>query len=108
MDSECDEGIFCNGVETCDLDTGSCQAGSLDVWDDELSCTFDWCDGVTDSGMTLDVDDRWVDSYVCNGIETCDPSNPAGDNVTGCVSGNPLARVCEHEADFATVSNIVI
>jgi hypothetical protein len=71
-DSESGDGIFCNGIETCDLDTGSCQAGSLDVYDDEISCTFDWCDGLTDLGMSLDLDDRCVDNF--DAVESC--SNP--------------------------------
>ncbi|USN54866.1 MAG: hypothetical protein H6765_10525 [Candidatus Peribacteria bacterium] len=58
MDSICDDGLFCNGVETCDpvLD---CQAGTAPVVDDGLFCTDDSCDEELDEIVhtPIDVDD---------------------------------------------------
>ena len=46
-DAECDDGVFCNGAETCDA--GSCVSGEAPACDDGVSCTVDRCDAVTDA-----------------------------------------------------------
>jgi slime mold repeat-containing protein len=40
----CDDGIFCNGAETCNLATGRCQAPLVSACDDGNACTTDSCD----------------------------------------------------------------
>ncbi|UCC30187.1 MAG: matrixin family metalloprotease [Phycisphaerales bacterium] len=42
-DDNCDDGVFCNGAETCDLLLG-CQAGVPETCDDAEACTTDSCD----------------------------------------------------------------
>ncbi len=37
VDADCDDGLFCNGAETCNA--GSCQAGTAPVCDDGVACT---------------------------------------------------------------------
>jgi len=37
-DEECDDGLYCNGYETCDVDSGICLSGSDPCPDDELFC----------------------------------------------------------------------
>jgi len=45
-DAECDDGDVCNGAETCNMGTGTCEAGTpLDCDDGDL-CTVDSCDPV--------------------------------------------------------------
>ncbi len=39
----CDDGLFCNGVETCDPTQG-CVAGVAPICDDGIACTLDSCD----------------------------------------------------------------
>jgi len=39
---QCDDGLFCNGPETCDPDTG-CAAGDAPDCDDGAMCTYDVC-----------------------------------------------------------------
>lgn len=46
-DSECDDGMFCNGVETCDATSG-CAAGTNPA-DDQNPCTQDLCDEGNDT-----------------------------------------------------------
>lgn len=40
----CDDGLFCNGPETCDSEVG-CVAGDPPDCNDDNPCTQDWCDG---------------------------------------------------------------
>jgi len=46
-DAGCDDGLYCNGVETCL--NGVCQAGPARSCDDGESCTTDSCDETLDS-----------------------------------------------------------
>ena len=45
----CDDGIFCNGEETCDPVTGACGAGAAPNLDDGDPCTTGTCDEVNDT-----------------------------------------------------------
>ncbi len=44
QNSNCDDGIYCNGVETCSL--GVCQSGTPLTCNDGVSCTTDSCDEI--------------------------------------------------------------
>ncbi len=76
----CDDGLFCNGAETCDPATGACAAGTPPCAENEA------CDEEADACMelppcTVDADCR--DDLFCNGEETCDEA------VGVCRSGEP-------------------
>ncbi|MFC1800628.1 hypothetical protein ACFLYT_01085, partial [Nanoarchaeota archaeon] len=58
-DSLCDNGLWCDGAETCDALLG-CQAGTPEVIDDGVSCTDDSCDEVNDV-VVNSVDDLLCD-----------------------------------------------
>lgn len=66
----CDDGLYCNGVETCHPDTG-CQAGQPPVADDLIDCTADLCDEGADTILHLPDHSACSDGDVCNGQETC-------------------------------------
>lgn len=110
-DSPCDDGLYCNGVETCSASAQSpgtgCEPGSFPC-NDGLNCTDDTCDESSDSciytnncndGVTCtnDICPVWGDclftlvhsncddGVFCNGAETCDPAT--GDLITGCNPG---------------------
>jgi hypothetical protein len=90
-DAQCDDGLACNGTETCDLGTNLCVAGTPVVCDDGNECTADVCveplgtcsappvaDGTScDDGITCSVPDT-CQAGVCLGEEdansngTCD------------------------------------
>ena len=53
---DCDDGIYCNGVETCEDDT--CQAGARPDCADAVSCTVDVCDEATQACVSLPDDGR--------------------------------------------------
>jgi hypothetical protein len=46
-DADCDDGLFCNGAETCDTSTGACVPGTAPDCDDGNVCTDDSCDPPT-------------------------------------------------------------
>ncbi len=72
---DCDDGLFCNGAETC-VD-GECQPG-------DLPCAEACCepsDACEECPCTSDA--QCNDGDACNGVETCDP-------ITGCQPGTPL------------------
>lgn len=79
-DAECDDGLFCNGVETC-VGQG-CSSGTPVLCSDGVSCTTDVCDEATDTCVAPPNDALCSDLSVCNGVETCGP--------TGCSAGTPL------------------
>jgi hypothetical protein len=63
-ETECDDGVFCNGEETC-VD-GECRAGIAPCGDNEV------CDEDTDSCVRLCAADAdCTDGNFCNGDETC-------------------------------------
>jgi len=94
-DSDCDDGLFCNGVETCDPATG-CQSGEPPACDDSLGCTVDTCDPAAAEGngacVSTPDDAACSNGIVCDGAEACDPENP-GSDANGCVGGEAL--VCD-------------
>ncbi len=84
FDSDCDDGAYCNGAETCV--TGACTAGTPVSCDDGQACTTDSCNEATDSCDYTTNDAVCDDADACNGAETC----VAG---VGCQAGTPL--VCD-------------
>lgn len=55
VDADCDDGQYCNGVETCDTGLGECQAGVAVNCDDGNPDTADTCNEVTDSCDHVDI-----------------------------------------------------
>src|SRR5437867_2978074 len=93
-----DDGIFCNGLETCNPQDGTCVPGSAPTCDDGMVCTADSCDPAANNNAggcvnapiagccTTDAD--CDDGDVCSGTETCDT------NTGACQNGTPL--VCDN------------
>jgi hypothetical protein len=78
---DCDDGGYCNGVETCDPVTG-CQSG-LEPCTDTVYCTQDTCNETADSCSYEPDDYLCDDGLFCTGTETCD-------FVLGCQPGIPV------------------
>jgi hypothetical protein len=109
-DANCDNGLFCDGDETCDpvLD---CQPGTAPDCDDGVGCTDDSCDEGTDSCDNVANDANCDNGLFCDGAETCDPvldCQPGSDPCPGqscdevgdqCVGGG----VAQLESDCLTV-----
>jgi hypothetical protein len=81
LDSECDDGLFCNGAETCNA--GSCQAGTPVNCSDGVSCTADSCNEATDSCDNVVNNAACDNGLFCDGVETCDA-------VLDCQAGTPV------------------
>lgn len=77
----CNDGLYCNGVETCHPTLG-CQAGTPPNCNDGVSCTVDSCNEATDSCVHTTDNSLCNDGAFCNGAETCDA-------VAGCKAGTP-------------------
>ena len=101
----CDNGLFCDGEEICDMSQG-CIDGPDPTSDDGISCTVETCNEEFDDFVTAADSSLCDDGLFCNGIEQCSPSN--GDPVTGCAPGlinapNDLFtctdRRCDEEID---------
>jgi hypothetical protein len=69
-DARCDNGVFCDGTETCDPALG-CQPGTPVDCDDGFSCTVDSCDPLTDSCVSIPDDAVCDDGLFCTGSESC-------------------------------------
>ena len=76
VDSVCDDGLYCNGSETCNV-LNDCQAGAD-------PCPEGTCD---EAGDTCDLgcqnDAECDDGVFCNGVEVC--------NAGSCESGTPVS-----------------
>jgi len=70
----CDDGLYCNGIETCNPSTGVCLSGTPVDCDDSDPCTIDACDN-TVSSCTAEL--KCDDHNVCNGLEGCDSDTGA-------------------------------
>ncbi len=75
QDSDCDNGDFCDGAETCDIPSGICQPGTAPDCDDGVSCTVDSCNETTDSCDNVANDGLCDNGAFCDGAELCDAVN---------------------------------
>jgi len=85
VDADCDDGLYCNGDETCNTGTGQCEDGTAPVCDDGAFCNgTETCNETTDScdpGTPPACDD----GLFCNGTETCNETTDQ------CDAGTPPA-----------------
>ena len=98
---ECDDGLFCNGGETCDSAMG-CVAGTPPALDDGVGCTDDSCDEENDTIVSVANDANCNDDLFCNGVETCDATNdcqagtpPTADDGVACTD-----EICDEDLDM--------
>ena len=85
----CDDGLYCNGSETCDVAVG-CLPGTTIDCGDGVSCTDDSCNEATDGCDHIVNDAHCDDGLWCTGVETCDA-------ISDCQPGTPLD--CDDEID---------
>jgi hypothetical protein len=95
-DAECDDAMFCNGTETCNVGTGQCEAGPVLDVDDGVGCTEDSCDEANDVVVNTPNDGLCDNGAFCNGVETCDA-------IDGCQVGappcDPASETCNEVGD---------
>jgi len=112
-DTFCDNGQYCDGVETCNIFAG-CQPGTLVVCDDGVDCTTDSCNESTDACESTPDNGFCDNGLFCDGVETCNP-------VTDCQPGTPVncddgvdctqdscneaSDTCDHAPDHGSCDN---
>ena len=79
----CDDSDFCNGIESCDADSG-CVPGTPPDAGDDIPCTVDTCDEDTDSLV------HTIDHALCDDGFYCAPEQAPGQTC--------LAQVCTPDA----------
>ena len=90
----CDDGLFCNGAETCDADD-VCQPGAVPDCDDGIDCTGDACSEGIQSCSHVPDDAVCDDHKTCSGLETCTPD-------VGCEPTPPVQCIdCGHASEAA-------
>jgi len=97
VDADCDNGLYCDGEETCNVDT--CQAGTAPSIDDGVSCTVDSCNEGTGSIDNTPNDSLCDNGLFCDGNETCDAIND-------CQTGNDpcaVGEICEESGDICVL-----
>jgi len=105
-DSACDDGIFCNGIEFCDPDSGMCEAidscppvagclvSTCDEEDDRCVVTAD--DTQCDDGLFCTTEHCNEDSGNCVVVSTCPPM------IDGCIIRNAFCDEDDQSCgDFA-------
>ena len=88
-DSECDDGLFCNGVETCQ--SGVCVPGTpVDCSSLNDQCNVGVCEETSDSCVTQPANEgsSCEDGLFCNVGETCQAGSCAGGSARVCSDGN--------------------
>lgn len=78
---ECDDGLFCTGVETCE--DGFCVSGTTPDCADGYLCTRDSCDTGSDECRSE------PDHFLCTipSMGVCNPSLPGAEASGGCMPG---------------------
>jgi hypothetical protein len=70
----CNDGLHCNGVETCDP-LNDCQPGTPPNCNDGVGCTVDTCNETTDSCDHTPNNASCSNGLFCDGMEVCHPTN---------------------------------
>ncbi|MDE0887582.1 MAG: hypothetical protein OSB70_18825, partial [Myxococcota bacterium] len=93
----CDNGLYCDGLESCDALLG-CEPGTPVAVDDSVACTTDSCDEASqiishapDAGVCDDGDPCTAE--VCDQVTGCDSIPIEGCGVAVPVSGLPGALI---------------
>jgi hypothetical protein len=87
-DNQCNDGLFCNGTETCDAQTDACAPG------DPVTCPQgQFCSNTFNRCVQCEINADCDDGLFCNGTETCDEGL--------CQDGNPVN--CSHLNTECTV-----
>ena len=89
-DSVCDDGLFCDGAETCiglGGDANGCQAGIPPSLNDNVGCTLDNCDEDADTVTHVPTDNLCNNGLFCDGVEVCDVNLDCQSGVSPDCSG---------------------
>lgn len=82
-DELCDNGMFCDGVETCNATLGCVQGFGVNC-DDDIECTIDSCNESTNACDNLPDDAMCDNATFCDGQETCSIFDGCGVGADPC------------------------
>ncbi len=102
-DAACSDGLFCNGVETCDA-VLDCQAGTAINCNDGVGCTTDSCNEATNNCDNVASNAACNDGLFCNGSETCDATLDCQAGTSPCTGG----QTCDEGTQTCTTTGCVI
>jgi len=104
----CDDTLWCNGVETCDV-INDCQAGTDVDCGDTYDCTDDSCNDVLDICLNVENDDNCVFPEVCDVVYFPPPSGcgeilecTGQDDGTSCDDGTYCNGIDECQSEVCT------
>lgn len=92
----CDNLMWCDGVETCNPDSGECVPGEVPDEDDGIACTVEQCDEISDKILHTPDDDGCADENPCT-VDYCDLA-------AGCLSVLKEGLSCD-DADPCTLND---
>jgi streptogramin lyase len=97
-DDACDDGMFCNGAETCNPQSG-CQAGPAPDCDDQAGCTVDSCDANANACVhpLRDVDEDGEADEICGGTDCNDRNRDI--NAAAVETCNTIDDNCDGNTD---------
>lgn len=101
-DSSCQNDVYCDGVERCDLKLG-CRAGAPVSCGDSLVCTIDSCDEATHACLYAprDADGDGDPDVHCSGGHDCDDQDPSVSSKRPEICGNGRDDDCDGQVDEA-------
>ncbi|HYC57644.1 MAG TPA: hypothetical protein VEL28_22110 [Candidatus Binatia bacterium] len=112
LDAACNDGLACNGVETCSVTLG-CQSGMPIDCSDGVTCTDDVCNEDTDSCVNTPDDGNCDNLLFCDGDETCHPTMDCQDGLPPCTDAvactvdtcNEIADTCSNAPNDLACDN---
>ncbi len=108
--SACDDGLFCNGTDTCNGSSCSFHAGDPCTFCDVIGCicdeAIDYCSGC-DSDTDCDgICDPEGSSPYCGGSDNCPITPNPGQEDTYPPDGNSVGDACDCEGNFDCDSDV--
>ncbi|MGE0324767.1 MAG: putative metal-binding motif-containing protein [Polyangiaceae bacterium] len=105
-DSQCQDGVYCDGLEVCDRQLG-CVEGEPVSCSDKDTCTIDACDEVslTCSHVARDADSDGDPDQNCGGKD-CNDTDPSVAGTLPEICGNELDDNCNGQVDEAACEQV--
>lgn len=100
-DAQCDDGLYCNGVEFCYR--AICLAGTPVTCDDGNPCTDDSCDNTLGCFTNNNEGTCYDDGDPCT-IDVCQAGTCTHQNQASCSSNSPCANYCNNPVTFSSTS----
>jgi hypothetical protein len=99
--SRCDDGVFCNGVEQCDIGMGGCVPGPPRSCSDNDVCTIDGCNEAMQvcTHEPRDFDEDGEADFRCEGGTDCDDFDPTRGSMVAEVCGDSIDNDCDMMVD---------